>query len=148
MTGKGGAGNGPKDACYQRVYMLDRLTITMSVTDSLIMSMLLITVSWWHYQMETFSASLAHFAGNSSVTGEFPLQRPVTRSFDVFFDLRLNKRLSKQSICRWFETPSRSSRRHCNVVIITMSITDSLIMNRLLITVLVNDSLNISNQQA
>ena len=148
MTGKGGAGNGPKDACYQRVYMLDRLTITLSVTDSLIMSMLLITVSWWHYQMETFSASLAHFAGNSSVTGEFPLKRPVTRSFDVFFDLRLNKRLSKQSICRWFETPSRSSRRHCNVVIITMSITDSLIMNRLLFTVLVNDSLNISNQQA
>ena len=30
------------------------------------------------------------------VRGEFPTQRPVTRSFDVFFDLRLNKRLSKQ----------------------------------------------------
>ena len=30
-------------------------------------------------------------------TGEFPARRPVTRSFDVFFDLRLNKRLSKQS---------------------------------------------------
>ena len=28
---------------------------------------------------------------------EFPAQRPVTRSFDVFFDLRLNKRLSKQA---------------------------------------------------
>ena len=36
-------------------------------------------------------------AGNSPVIGEFPAQRPVTRSFDVFFDLRLNKRLSKQS---------------------------------------------------
>ena len=35
-------------------------------------------------------------AGNSLVTGEFPAQRAVTRSFDVFFDLRLNKRLSKQ----------------------------------------------------
>ena len=35
--------------------------------------------------------------GNSRVTGEFPAQRPVTRSFDAFFDLRLNKRLSKQS---------------------------------------------------
>ena len=34
--------------------------------------------------------------GNSLVTGEFPTQRPVTRSFDVFFDLRLNKRFSKQ----------------------------------------------------
>ena len=42
--------------------------------------------------METFSALLALFAGNSSVTGEFSLQRPVTRSIDAFFDLRLNKR--------------------------------------------------------
>ena len=54
-------------------------------------------VTWWRHQMETFSTSLAIFAGNSPVTGEFPAQRPVTRSFDVFFDLRLNKRLSKQS---------------------------------------------------
>ena len=46
--------------------------------------------------METFSALLALCAGNSPVTGEFPSQRPVTRSFDVFFDLCLNKRLSKQ----------------------------------------------------
>ena len=36
-------------------------------------------------------------AGNSPVTEEFPAQRPVTQSFDVFFDLRLNERLSKQS---------------------------------------------------
>ena len=55
-------------------------------------------------------------AGNSPVTGEFPSHRPVTRSFDVFFALRLNKRLSKQSRRRWFETPSRSIWRHCNVV--------------------------------
>ena len=53
----------------------------------------------WREQMETFSALLALFAGNSPVTGEFPSQRPVTRSFDVFFDLRLNKRVSKQSWC-------------------------------------------------
>ena len=45
-------------------------------------------------------------AGNSPVPGEFPTQRPVMRSFDVFCDLRLNKRLSKQSRRRWFETPS------------------------------------------
>ena len=37
--------------------------------------------------METFSVLLASCAGNSPVTGEFPAQRPVTRSFDVFFDL-------------------------------------------------------------
>ena len=34
--------------------------------------------------------------GEFTGPGEFPTQRPVTRSFDVFFDLRLNKRLSKQ----------------------------------------------------
>ena len=36
--------------------------------------------------METFSALLAFCAGNSPFTGEFPTQRPVMRSFDVFFD--------------------------------------------------------------
>ena len=44
--------------------------------------------SWWRHQMETFSALLALCAGNSPVSGEFPAQRPVTRSFDVFFDRR------------------------------------------------------------
>ena len=54
--------------------------------------------------------------GESPVTGGFPSQRPLTQSFGVFFDLRLNKRLSKQSRRRWFETPSRSLSlwRHCN----------------------------------
>ena len=47
--------------------------------------------------MKTFSALLALCAENSPVTGEIPEQRPVTRSFDVFFDLHLNKRLSKKS---------------------------------------------------
>ena len=54
--------------------------------------------AWWRHQMETFSAFLTICAGNSPVTGEYPAQRPVTRSFDVFLDLRLNKRLSKQFI--------------------------------------------------
>ena len=72
--------------------------------------------AWWHHQMETFSALLALCAGTSPVTGEFPSQRPVTPGFDVFFDLSSNKRLSKQSKHRWFETPSRSLWRHCNVV--------------------------------
>ena len=48
------------------------------------------------------------------VTGEFPAQRPVKQSFDVFFDFRLNKRLSKQSGGWWFETPCRSLWRHSN----------------------------------
>ena len=46
--------------------------------------------------METFSALLAICAGNSPVSGEFPAQRPVTRSFDIILGLRLNKQLSKQ----------------------------------------------------
>ena len=70
--------------------------------------------TWWRRQMEAFSALLARYAGNSPVTGEFPTQRPVTWSFDVFFNLRPNKRLSKQSWDWWFEMPSRSLLRHCN----------------------------------
>ena len=58
---------------------------------------------------------LAICAGTSPVTGEFPAQRPVTRSFDVFFDLRLKKRLSKQLWGWWFEAPSRPLWRHYNV---------------------------------
>ena len=72
--------------------------------------------SWWRHLMETFSALLAICAGNSPVTGEFPAQRPVTRGFDIFFDLRLNKRLSKQLWGWWFDTPSRPLWRHCNVI--------------------------------
>ena len=41
------------------------------------------------------SSLLAICAGNSPVSGEFPAQRPVTRNFDIFFDLRVNKRLSE-----------------------------------------------------
>ena len=73
-------------------------------------------ISWWRHQMETFSALLAICAGNSPVPGEFPIQRPVTRSFDVYFDLRPNKRLSKQSLGWWFETLSPPLWRHCNAV--------------------------------
>ena len=71
--------------------------------------------SWWRHKMETFSASLVFCAGNSPVPGEFPSQRPVTRNFDVAFDLRLNTRLCKQSWGWWFETPSPPLWRHRNV---------------------------------
>ena len=59
------------------------------------------------------------FRVTGTLCGEFtghrwiPSQRPVTRSFDAFFDPRLNKRLSKQA---WLETPSRSLWRQCNVI--------------------------------
>ena len=72
------------------------------------------STAWWRHEMETFSVILAICAGNSPVPGEFTAQRPVTRSFDVFFDIRLNKRLSKQSWGWWFETPSRPVWRHRN----------------------------------
>ena len=52
--------------------------------------------------------------GEFTGPGEFPAQRPVTRSCDVFFDLRLNKRLNKQPWGWWFETQSWSLWRQCN----------------------------------
>ena len=70
--------------------------------------------TWWRYQLEIFSALLAICEGNSPVAGEIPTQRPVKRNFDVFFDLRLNKRLRKQSRDWWFETPSCPLWRHRN----------------------------------
>ena len=75
--------------------------------------------TWWRHQMETFFALLSLCAGNSPMTGEFPSQRPVMWSFDVFFDLRFIKRLSKQSRVWWFETPSCSSWRHCNEIFVS-----------------------------
>ena len=74
----------------------------------------LLHLTWWRHQMETFSVLLALCAGNSPVPGEFPTQRPVTRSFDVFFDLRLNKQVSKQSWGWRFEPASSSLWRQCN----------------------------------
>ena len=67
--------------------------------------------------MEKLSSLLAFCEGNPPLTGGFRSQRPVTRSFDVFFGLRLNKQSSKQSTHRWFDTPLRSLWRHCNVLI-------------------------------
>ena len=71
-------------------------------------------ISCWRHQIETFSALLAICTGNLPVTVEFPAHRPVTRSFDVFFDLHLNKQLSKQWWGWWFETSSRPLWRHCS----------------------------------
>ena len=72
--------------------------------------------TWWRHQMETFSALLTICAGNSPVPCEFPAQRPETRSFGIFFDLRLYKRLSKQSWGWWFETLPRPLWRHTNEI--------------------------------
>ena len=69
--------------------------------------------AWWSHQMVTFSMLLTLCAGNSLSTSEFPSQRPVTQSFNVSFDLCLNKRLGKQLRRWWSETPS-CSLHHCN----------------------------------
>ena len=66
--------------------------------------------------MESFSALLAFCAGNSPVTGEFPSQRPVTRSFDVSFHLHPNKPLSKQS----WAGDLRRHRAHYHVIVMEM----------------------------
>ena len=73
--------------------------------------------TWWRHQLETFFALLAlcvrgiHWSPVNS-----PHKRPVTLNFDIFFDLCLNKRPSKQSRHRWIETASCSLWRHCNVI--------------------------------
>ena len=81
-------------------------------------------VSWYitrrhaQYMMTSSNGNIFRvtgpLCGEFTGPGEFPTQRPVTRSFDVFFDLRMNKRLSKQPWGWWFETLSWSSWRHCN----------------------------------
>ena len=73
-------------------------------------------ITWWRHQMETFSALLALCAGNSPVPVNFPHKGQWRRALmGVFFDLRLNKRLSKQSWVWWFETLPRPLWRHSNV---------------------------------
>ena len=71
--------------------------------------------SWWRHQMETFSVLLALCAGKWPVPGEFPAQRPVTRCFDNFLDMSLNKRLRKQSWGWWFETQTHPLWCHCKM---------------------------------
>ena len=77
--------------------------------------------TWWRHQMETLSALLALCAGNSPVTGEFSPQRPVTRSFDAFFDLGLNKRLTNNR----FAGDLRRHRAHYDVTVISGTRKDS-----------------------
>ena len=67
-------------------YLMYEVFLT-AIDEAFICGIVAETVTWWRHQMETFSALLAICAGNSPITGEFPPQRQVTRSFDVFFDL-------------------------------------------------------------
>ena len=103
-----------------------RLTQTRCVNIYFDTCFQLIKVLYEHCSIHLYSTVMVtssngkifHFTGplcgESMVTGEFSSQRPVTWSFGVFFDMRLNKRLSKQSRRLWFQTPSHSLWRHCN----------------------------------
>ena len=64
--------------------------------------------------MTSSNGSIFRVTGH--LCGEFTGHRwiPRTKASDVFFDLRLNERLSKQSWGWWFETPSRPLWRHSN----------------------------------
>ena len=100
--------------CFQSI-------VTTSNSNAISFSMdklccLFVAAVWWCHQMETFSALLAICAENSPVPGEFPTQRPMMRSFDVFFDRRPNKGLSKQWQGWWFEMQSSPLWRHSNAV--------------------------------
>ena len=111
MAGTGGFPHkGPEK---RKMFSFDGVIMTIWIPH-IVSALSYLDLAWWRHQMETFPALLAICAGNSPASGEFPTQRPVTRSFDVFFDLRLNKRLSKQSWGWWFETLSRPSWRQCN----------------------------------
>ena len=75
---------------------------------------------WWMAIMMTSSNEnifrvTGYLCGDFTGPGEFPAQRPVTRGFDVFCDLRRNNGLNKQSWGWWFETPPWSLWRQCNV---------------------------------
>ena len=77
------------------------------------------SLRWDWYMMTSWNGNIFRvtgpLCGEFTGPGEFLTQRPVTRRFDVFFDLHLNKRLSKQPWGWWFETPSWSLWRHRNV---------------------------------
>ena len=64
--------------------------------------------TWWRHQMETFSALLA------LCHRWLPRTKASDAELWFFFDLHLNKRLSKQWGGWWFETPSRPWWRLCN----------------------------------
>ena len=74
---------------YSLIWYHTRFCGNMETTMNSEVSVWSAIYSWWRHQMETFYASLALCVENSPVTGEFPSQRPVTRSFDGLFDLRL-----------------------------------------------------------
>ena len=102
-----------QNTVYRLISCNNNCRLYSNVSQTLLLYKAVNALRWWRHQMETFPALLTLCAGNSPVTDGFHSQRPVTRSFDVSFGLHLDKRLTKQSRRRWFETPSRSLGRYC-----------------------------------
>ena len=95
--------------CFRLLKYLLKCLFKSSMVSHMSMTFHDDVIKWKHFPR--YWPFVREFTG----PGEFPAQRPVTRSFDVFFDPRLNKRLSKQWWGWWFETPSWSLWRQCNV---------------------------------
>ena len=105
---------------YMKYQLIIQVPLAFAATNSLGSITHSSPASRQHFYMMTSSNGnifrvTGPLCGEFTGPGEFPTQRPVTWSFDVFFDLRLNKRLSKQQWGWWFETPSWSLWRQCNV---------------------------------
>ena len=102
----------------RKIYLAKNVCITQQT------SFLPVPIPWGALHNTLFSMMTSSNGNIFRVTGHLcgkftgprwiPAQRPVTRSFDIFFDLRLNKRLSKQPWGWWFETPAWSLWRHRN----------------------------------
>ena len=97
---------GPQNSIcsYNELVVNRQYAITWSNDDTVHLHMIsVITLDYTHWFPICVTGTLC-----GEFTGKFHPQRPATRSFDVFFDLPVNKRLSKELRRRWFETPSRS----------------------------------------
>ena len=104
--------------CYTRKHSDRYSTASIPITSQGRTGQHYFSLEWPHcYLQYVFSNPLSWWRPcvNRPITGGFPSQSPVKRNFDVIFDLRLNKWLKKQSKRWWFEAPSRSLWRHCDV---------------------------------
>ena len=75
-----------------------------------------LNLMYLHFMMTSSSWKFSRVSG--PLCGEFTGHRwiPRTKAIDVFFDLRLNKRMSKQWWGWWFVTSRHSLWRHFNVL--------------------------------
>ena len=107
--------------CYNTATASVTAIAATATTATIIIILLLLPLLPFLLMMTSSNGNIfratGHLCEEFTGPGEFPAQKPVTRSFGFFFFyLSLNKRLSKQSRVWWFETQSRPLWRHCNVL--------------------------------